>query len=278
MRASFPTGDDAPRRMAEAVEWLLDQQRRVGRLHAVGVATFGPVDLDPRSSSYGHITTTPKPGWQNADLLGPLRRAFPGIPLAIDTDVNGAALGEHTWGAARQVDDFVYVTMGTGIGGGGMAGGQLLHGMIHPEMGHLRLPRVAGDEFPGACPYHGDCWEGLCSGPAILARTGVAASTLPADHPAWPLVAEYTALALANVVCILSPRQIILGGSIRKGGLLGEAEFFRAVRKRMLAALNGYIAAPALTDDGILGYLVSPQLGDDAGVCGAMALAQRALG
>lgn len=276
-RQSFPTGDHAAQRVAESIDWLLDQERRFGRLCGVGVATFGPVDLDPTSTTYGYITTTPKPGWKNANLVGPLRRGFANIPIAIDTDVNGAALGEHVWGAARGLTDFVYATMGTGIGAGGMAGGQLLHGLVHPEMGHVRVPRLAGDKFAGVCPYHGDCWEGLCSGPAIAERTGVAADELPANDPAWPLVAQYTALALANIICVLSPRRVIVGGSIRKGGPFGEAAFFATVRQQLQESLNGYIDAPALLGKGIDEYVVPPLLGDDAGVCGAIALAHRVL-
>ena len=158
-----------------------------------------------------------------------------------------------------------------------MARGHLLHGLVHPEMGHLRLPRIAGDGFAGVCPYHGDCWEGLCSGPAIEARTGQPAEGLPADHQAWRFVMEYTALALANIVCVLSPQRIIIGGSVRKGGQLGEERFFAGVRARLLASLNRYVASPALLGDGVNEYVVPPQLGDDAGVAGAIALGRRML-
>lgn len=277
-REEIPTGSSPASLMQLVVQWFQRQQRALGPLQALGVATFGPVDLDERSPTYGFITSTPKPGWANADLLGPLRAAFHGIPLAIDTDVNGAALGEHRWGAARQLTDFVYVTMGTGIGGGGMARGQLLHGLVHPEMGHMRLPRLVGDGFAGVCPYHGDCWEGLCCGPAIEARTGTTAERLPADHPAWETEARYVAAALANVVCVLSPQRIILGGSVSKAGQLGQDAFFRMVRQHLQSTLAGYVVSPALLGDGIQTYLSPPQLGDDAGVCGALALAQTCLG
>lgn len=276
-REELPTGGSPASLMAAVVQWLQRQQQFHGRLAALGVATFGPVDLDERSPTYGFITSTPKPGWANADLLGPLRATFGDIPMAIDTDVNGAALGERVWGAARDLTDFVYVTIGTGIGGGGMARGQLLHGLVHPEMGHMRLPRLADDSFAGICPYHGDCWEGLCCGPAIDARTGMAAGDLPADHPAWQVEAHYVAAALANIVCVLSPQRIILGGSVRKAGKLGQEAFFRMVRERLQRTLAGYIVSPALLGHGVQTFLVPPQLSDDAGVCGAIALAQASI-
>lgn len=272
-RQQFATGADPAALMQQVVTWFLARQAEHGALAGLGVASFGPVDLHPASRTYGQITTTPKPGWQNADILGPLRSALAGIPIALDTDVNGAALGEHRWGAAQGLDDFVYITAGTGIGGGGMARGRLLHGMVHPEMGHLGLPRIAGDTFEGACPFHGRCWEGLCSGPAIAQRAGRPAETIPPDDPAWDLTIRYMAHALANITYVLSPRKIILGGSVRKAGLLGEEAFFQQLRLRLREVLAGYIASPALTQDGIETFVVPPTLGDDAGICGAIALA-----
>ncbi|MFM8288272.1 MAG: ROK family protein, partial [Planctomycetaceae bacterium] len=256
--------------------WFLEQQARRGGLAALGVASFGPIDLDPRSPTQGFITTTPKLAWQFADLLGPLRRAFPTLPLGFDTDVNGAALGEARWGAARGLEDFVYVTVGTGIGGGGLARGRLLHGLLHPEMGHMGLPQVGDDPFAGSCPFHGRCWEGLCSGPAIAARAGLPAELLPPDHPAWELTVRYMAHALMNLTCVLSPRRIVIGGSVRKGGLLGEARFFERLRAAFREVLAGYIQAPPLGEAGLEHYLVPPELGDEAGVCGALALAHEA--
>ena len=273
-RAQFPTGDAPQRLLDEVVGWFLARQERHGPLAAFGVASFGPVDLDPNSSSYGHITTTPKPGWQYADLLGPLRRAFPSAPIGFDTDVNGAALGEWRWGAAAGLEDFIYVTVGTGIGGGGMARGRLLHGLVHPEMGHMGLPRIDGDTFEGACPFHGRCWEGLCSGPAIAKRAGIPAEMLPPDHPAWDITLRSMAHALVNLTCVLSPRRIIVGGSVRKAGQLGEAAFFARTRAAVRGILSGYIASPALSETGINDFIVPPALGDEAGVCGAIALAQ----
>jgi fructokinase len=258
------------------VDWFAAQHAREP-LHAIGIASFGPLDLDPASAHYGYITATPKPGWRNTDWLGPFRHAFQGMPAAIDTDVNGAALGEYLWGAAQGLSDFVYITIGTGIGGGAMVGGRLCHGLLHPEMGHMRIPRIAGDTFPGICPFHGDCWEGLCSGPAIHARTGLHAEELAADHPAWHTLVHYTAAALSNIVCTLSPQRIIVGGSVRKAGALGESAFFARLHETMRESLNGYIAASAILESTDR-YVVAPALGDDAGVCGAMGLAQRRLG
>ena len=275
-RTQFSTGDEPARLMHSVAEWFAAQEKKHGALAGLGVASFGPVDLDERSPTYGFITTTPKPGWQHADILGPLRRAFPGVPIGFDTDVNGAALGEARWGAARGLEDFVYVTVGTGIGGGGMARGRLLHGLVHPEMGHMGLPHLAGDEFAGACPFHGRCWEGLCSGPAIAKRTGMPAEQLPPDHPAWELTIRYMAHALKNLTCVLSPRCIVVGGSVRKGGRLGEERFFARLRAAFREVLAGYISSLALTDTGIAEFIVPPQLGDDAGVCGAIALAHGA--
>jgi fructokinase len=275
-RARFDSGDNPALLMREVVAWFLEQQDKHGKLAGLGLASFGPVDLDEGSSTYGYITTTPKKGWQHADIVGPLRRAFPGVPAAFDTDVNGAALGEARWGAATGLEDFVYVTAGTGIGGGGMARGRLLHGLVHPEMGHMGLPCIDGDDFEGACPFHGRCWEGLCSGPAIAQRTGSPAESLPSDHPAWELTARYMAHALVNLTCVLSPRRIILGGSVRKAGRLGEEAFFAKVRTAFRSVLAGYIVSPSLDEKGIEDYIVPPVLGDDAGVCGAIALAQTA--
>jgi fructokinase len=275
-RAEFPTGDDPSRVLSEAVGWLKARERERGPLSAVGVGSFGPVDLRPGSETYGHITSTPKPGWQGADVAGAFRRAFPGLPVGFETDVNAAALGEFYWGRARGLSDFVYITMGTGVGAGVVAGGRLVHGLVHPETGHMLLPRVPGDDFGGVCPFHGACWEGLCSGPAVRLRAGAPAEDLAPEHEAWALLTQYTAYALANLVFVLSPERIIVGGSVRKAGRLGEEEFFRLLRVRTREALAGYVRSPALGEEGVAGYVVPPGLGDDAGVCGAIALGQLA--
>lgn len=277
-RTQFPTGDDPAALLGRVTAWLAAEARRHGAPAALGVASFGPLDLDPRSPRHGFITTTPKTGWRHADLLGPLRAAFPGVPIGFDTDVNGAALGEARWGAARGLQDFAYVTVGTGIGGGAMARGRLLHGLVHPEMGHIPMPVLDGDPFPGACRVHGRCWEGLCAGPAIAARTGTPAEGLAADHPAWDLTIRYMAQALATLTLVLSPRRIIVGGSVRKAGRLGESAFFARLRAALLESLGGYVDSPALAPGGIDAYVVPPALGDEAGVLGAVALAQDAIG
>jgi fructokinase len=275
-RREFATGDNSSRLIHRVIEWFQDKQRHQP-LSAIGIASFGPVDLVSGSPRFGHITSTPKPGWANTDLVGPIQQALGNIPVGFDTDTNGAGLGEYFWGRAAGLDDFVYITIGTGIGAGGMVGGQLLHGLVHPESGHLRLPRIDGDAFKGACKYHGDCWEGLCSGEAIRQRTGVLAEELPPDHPAWAYEAQYIGYAIANIVCTLSPRRVIVGGSVSKGGRLGEDALFRAVRQHVQTVLNGYVVSPALLGDGIHDYIVPPLLGDDAGVCGAIALGQCAI-
>ena len=265
--ARFPT--TAPEEtIARAIEFL----RREGgdALAAVGIGSFGPVDPNPASPTFGYITTTPKPGWAHTDLAGAVRRAL-GVPVGFDTDVNAAALGEHRWGAAQGLDTFVYLTVGTGIGGGGMANGRLMHGLVHPEMGHIRIPHDwAKDPYPGCCPYHGDCFEGLASGPAIEGRWHARGETLPADHPAWPLEAEYLALGLASLICTLSPQRLVVGG-----GIMQQAHLFPLVRRRVQELLGGYLQAPAILEH-IETYIVPPALGGRAGVLGAIALAQQA--
>jgi fructokinase len=235
---------------------------------AIGIGSFGPVDQKPSSPTWGHITTTPKPGWANTDVGPELHRRL-AVPVAFDTDVNAAALGEHRWGAARGLDTFCYITIGTGIGGGGMAGGNLLHGLLHPEFGHLRIPRdTAADPFPGVCPYHGDCWEGLASGRAIEARWGRRPEELLDRDEVWELEAEYVALGLVCVICVLSPQRLIIGGGVGTApGLLDR------VRPRVADLLNGYLNTPAI-GDGIRDYITPPALGRHSGVLGALALAE----
>jgi fructokinase len=231
-----------------------------GPLAALGIASFGPVDLDPRSSTYGFITTTPKPGWAHTDVVGPLRRAL-GVPVAFDTDVNAAALAEHRWGAARAAGSVVYITVGTGIGGGAVVNGRAVHGLVHPEMGHVLIPhdRIA-DPFAGACPHHGDCWEGLASAPALAARWSAPPESLPDDHPAWTLEARYLALGLANVILTLSPERVVLGG-----GVMARPSLLPLVRANVAELIAGYVR----TAD-----VVAPALGEHSGVLGALALAQ----
>ncbi|MFI5184548.1 MAG: ROK family protein [Vicinamibacteria bacterium] len=255
--------------IAEALAFFKDAQSRLGPLRALGIGSFGPVDLQPGSPTFGFITSTPKPGWSNVDLAGPFLRELR-TEVFFDTDVNVAALGEWRWGAAQGLDTFVYLTVGTGIGGGGLVGGQLMHGLVHPEMGHLRLPRdPVSDPFPGACPFHGDCLEGLASGPALLARWGRPAQDLPRDHAAWPLEARYLGLALVNLICALSPQRIVMGG-----GVMEQPHLFPLVRQEVKELLNGYVRAPQILD-AIETYVVPPVLGPGAGSLGALALASR---
>jgi len=256
--------------IGRAIAFFEDQARQVD-LAAIGIASFGPVDPNPASPTFGYVTTTPKPGWANADLAGAIGRAL-GLPVGFDTDVNGAALGEYRWGAARGLDTFLYFTIGTGIGGGGMVGGKLMHGLLHPEMGHMRLPHDwQADPFKGACPFHGDCFEGLAAGPAMNARWGQPAETLPADHPAWKLEAHYIALAMSNFIVTISPQRIILGGGVMSG-----PHMFPALRSEVLELLNGYVQSPAILKH-IDEYIVAPGLGNRSGVLGAFALAEAVL-
>jgi fructokinase len=237
---------------------------------AVGVGSFGPIDVRRSSPTWGRITTTPKAGWAGTDVVAALRLALD-VPVAFDTDVNAAALGERRWGAAVGLETFCYITIGTGIGGGGMANGRLMHGLLHPEFGHMRVPHDRQrDPFEGVCPYHGDCFEGLASGEAIRQRWGAPGETLTDDAAVWELEAEYVALGLVNVICTLSPQRIILGG-----GVTQQPALLPLVRRKVQRLLAGYIDAPELAD-GIDQFIVAPVLGDRAGVLGAIELARRA--
>ncbi|NJL95644.1 MAG: ROK family protein [Anaerolineae bacterium] len=254
---------------AETLQRVLAFFRAQGPLQAVGIGTFGPVDLNPASPTWGYITTTPKPGWANIPFAPTIRDAL-GLPVHFDTDVNVAALGEHRWGAAQEVQNFIYLTIGTGIGGGVMVGGRLLHGLIHPEIGHMLLPRdPAWDPYEGGCPYHRSCLEGLANGPALQARWGVPGKDLPPDHEAWTLEAHYLGLALANLTVCFSPERLVLGG-----GVMRQTQLFPLVRKKVQYLLNGYVQH-ALLQEGITQFVVPPALGDHAGVLGALALAQQ---
>jgi fructokinase len=239
------------------------------QLTAIGIASFGPLDLNLRSPTYGYITTTPKDSWSNIDIIEKIRSQL-NLPVSIDTDVNGAALGEQVWGAAQGLDTFIYLTAGTGIGGGGMVNGGLMHGLLHPEMGHIRIPHDwQKDPYMGCCPYHGDCLEGLASGKSMELRWKQSPEKLPSDHPAWELEASYLALAINNFICTISPQRIIIGG-----GLMKNPGLMPAIRRKVLDNLNGYISAEAIMKD-VEHYIVTPALGDLAGVIGALELAKR---
>lgn len=241
-----------------AVEWL---RARGDDYVAVGIASFGPLDLDRASPTWGHITRTAKPHWSGADIAGPFARAF-GCAVAIDTDVNGAALAEWRWGAGQGAATVLYLTVGTGIGGGAVVGGRLVHGLSHPEMGHIRMPRHPADaDFPGHCPFHGDCLEGLAAGPSIIARWGVSLSDLSADHPAHDIIAWYLAQASQTFRAVLDPARIILGG-----GVMSTPGLLDRVRAHVGSLWGGYF--PGNPDD----IIVPPALGPDTGLLGALAL------
>lgn len=240
-------------------------------LAAIGIAAFGPVDPNPDSPTFGYITTTPKPGWTNTDFAGAIKQGL-GVPVGFDTDVNGAALGEHRWGAAQGLDNFIYLTIGTGVGGGGLMNGKLMHGLIHPEMGHILLPPAPDDPHPeGFCPFHGNCLEGMTAGPSLEKRWGQRAEHFGSDHPAWKLEAHYLAAGLASLICALSPQRIIMGG-----GVMEQRQLFPMIRAKVRALLNGYVQSPAIIEDNDR-YIVPPGLGNRAGILGAIALAEGTL-
>lgn len=249
----IPTSNEPAETVAAVVEYF----RRAGRVEALGVATFGPVDF-----ASGSITTTPKLAWRDYPLRGVLEREL-GVPVGFDTDVNGAALAEARCGAGRGVDDLVYFTVGTGIGGGAITGGRLVHGLMHSEMGHLLVRRAAAEVpgFAGVCPYHGDCLEGMASGPAMEARWGHRAEALDANHPAWRLEADYLAQACIAAACVLSPRVIVLGG-----GVMEQPRLLEMIRARTAEYANGYFPLPRLE---------RPEL-EHPGLSGALILAQEA--
>jgi fructokinase len=237
-------------------------------ISAIGVASFGPLNLDSSTPEYGTIAKTPKPGWSHAPIVATLQQGL-GIPVALDTDVNGAAFGEYYWAPEnRGCDPLLYMTVGTGIGVGGILNGEAMHGLVHPEVGHIRIPHdFEIDPFTGACPFHSDCFEGLASGPALQARWGMPAENLPAGHPGWDLEATYIALALTNLVCTISPRRIVVGG-----GVMAHAGLLDKTRRKVQELLNGYIQSSTVLDR-IEEYIVPPALGNRAGVLGALALA-----
>ncbi|MEJ0084907.1 MAG: ROK family protein [Pseudomonadota bacterium] len=250
------------------IEAVLDRWRaQYAPPGAIGIASFGPVDLRPGSAKYGFITSTSKAGWRDTDVAQRLTR-HAGVPMGFDTDVNGAALAEGRWGAAQGLDDFAYVTVGTGIGVGSIVRGRSVFGMNHTELGHIRVVRKPGDTFAGVCPYHGDCIEGLASGPAIEARAGMSASQLPADHPAWEFVTHGLAQLLHTMVLTTAPTRIFLGGGV----MAGQSHLFERIREELKRSLNGYVEAPEL-GQGLAQFIVPPGLGTMAGPLGALALA-----
>jgi fructokinase len=249
------------------IEGVLDRWRaQYGAPRALGIASFGPVDLHAGSATYGFITSTSKAGWRDTDVAQRLGQRA-GAPLGFDTDVNGAALAEGRWGAARGLENFAYVTVGTGIGVGSIVRGRSVFGMNHTELGHIRVVRKPGDSFAGVCPFHGDCIEGLASGPAIESRTGQPASQLPPEHPAWEFVVHGLAQLLHTMVLTTAPSRIFLGG-----GVMAQAHLFARIRQELKRSLNGYVQAAEL-EQGLGQYVVPPGLADMAGPLGALALA-----
>ena len=264
-RASFPTRMPEET-MPDIINYFKDKD-----IEALGISSFGPLNLDENDPNYGDITTTPKPGWKNYPLRRELMKAL-NVPVGIDTDVNGAALSEALLGAGKGTDSLVYYTIGTGIGGGAVVEGKLLHGLVHPEMGHMMMRPCKDDPTPhGFCPYHDGCLEGMANGPAIEKRWGVSAKELPEDHIAWDVEAEYLAQMCANTTLILSPKKIVLGG-----GVMHQLHLFPKIRRRTLEILNGYVAHKAVLED-IDNYIVPPALGDNAGAAGSLLLALEAL-
>jgi len=246
------------------VEFFERVQSFHGNAEALAIGTFGPADLDEKSATYGFITSTPKTDWAQTNLLGPLRRAIGDVPVVFETDVNAALFGEARWGAAKGLKHVAYFTVGTGIGGGLMIDGSLVHGSGHPEMGHMRVTRHREDDFEGVCSFHQDCLEGLASGPAIEKRWGRKAEELPVNHPAWILEAHYLAQACVNVLTIAPVEKIIFGG-----GVMNQRQLFPIVREELVGLVNGYLQLP---NSGEL--IVAPELGDHAGLLGCVALGQ----
>lgn len=251
--------------LAACRDFFLTAQQAHGRFAALGIASFGPVDLRRDSPTYGSITSTPKPHWANINIVGYFSDALV-LPIRFDTDVNGALLAEWCWGAAQGLENAIYVTVGTGIGAGVMVDGRLLHGTMHPEAGHMLLPRYPGDPFVGSCPYHGACLEGLASGPALAQRWQVDPKSLPDNHPAWELQAHYLASMCVNLALTYSPQRIVIGG-----GVMERASLLPMIRKAYLAQMNAYLGDQ--TKD-IEHFIVPAGLGGLAGALGAIALAQ----
>ncbi|MEM6449283.1 MAG: ROK family protein [Cyanobacteria bacterium P01_D01_bin.105] len=258
--------------LSQVVDFFRAQQATEGEISAIGIGAFGPVGVNPESPKFGWFLNTPKPGWQQIDFAGLIRQELE-TEVGFDTDVNAAALGEYRWGNAQGLENFIYLTVGTGIGGGAMVNGKLLHGLLHPEMGHIAVPHdLKADPFTGACPFHKDCLEGLASGFAIEKRWGQKGANLPLDHPAWALEAHYLALGLVNFILTLSPQRIIIGG-----GVMAQKQLLPMVRAQVSQQLSSYLDIPEIVRD-INRYIVPPKLGGKAGFAGAFALAEQALG
>lgn len=254
--------------MSQIISYFRVQEISGRYISALGIASFGPVDVIPKSKTYGHILNTPKPGWKDYDILGELQRAF-NIPMAIDTDVNGSCLGEMTYGCAKGLDSVVYITIGTGIGAGISVNGKLLHGMLHPEAGHMMIAKSKMDQGKSVCPFHESCFEGLASGPSIKARWGENPDNLVDNSVVWELESEYIAKGLVNIILTLSPQKIILGG-----GVMHQGQLFPLIREKVSAYINGYYNTKELID--MDSYIVPASLDDDQGIMGAVRIGQLA--
>jgi fructokinase len=269
-QTSIPTGNDPAVTLGHIGRLLGDWQSEHGPVQALGIASFGPVNLARQSSTYGFITATTKPGWSHTDIVGTLTPAR-GAIVGFNTDVNAAALAEQRWGAARGLQNFAYITVGTGVGVGLVVGGRPVLGCHHSELGHVRVARIPGDTWPGICKYHGDCVEGLASGPAIAARAGMSAADIPADSATWDPAVDALAQLLHTLVLATAPQRIFIGGGVLEArpGLLIQ------LRRRLRESLNGYLAIEEVTAD-IDRYIVAPGLGALAGPLGSLALAAEA--
>lgn len=259
-RQSIPT--TTPEETFEKVFKFFDQYD----VSAIGIGSFGPIDVNLESETYGYITSTPKTAWEHTDFIGVLKERY-AVPMGWTTDVNAAALGELTYGAAKGKQSCLYLTVGTGVGGGAVIKGEPVEGFGHPEMGHILVRKHPEDQFEGHCPYHGDCLEGLAAGPAIEKRYGKKAQELADTEQVWEIEAYYLAQALMSYTLTLSPEKIILGGGVMK-----QAQLFPLIRKEFITLMNDYVQTPDMEE-----YIVSPQLKDDAGITGCLILAQRAL-
>ena len=248
----------------ETMELVIDYFKGK-EIKAIGVACFGPIDLDKNSETYGYITSTPKTAWKNYDIVGRIKRDL-NVPVGFDTDVNGSLLGEVTYGCAKGLSDVIYLTIGTGVGGGVMTNGKLLHGMLHPELGHIRIGKRDYDNGKCICPFHDDCFEGLASGPSIENRWGKKAVELADNEAVWKLEADYIGTALVDFCMTLSPKKIILGG-----GVMHQKQLFPLIRKAFEEKNGGYINT-ALTNN-LEEYIVPASLNDDQGIMGAIKLA-----
>lgn len=265
---TIPTTDPTDT-IGSVIEFLARTRPGVA-LAAVGIATFGPIGLDPLAETYGCVLKTTKEEWSGARILSPIARRL-GVPIGWDTDVNGAILGEARWGAAQGVDPALYLTVGTGIGGGALVNGATIHGLLHPEMGHVPVPIVPGDPFPGICSFHGHCLEGVASGPALAARASRSVADIPTDDPTWDLEARYLAYGISSLVLALSPKRVVVGGGVMK-----QAHLLPRVRNAFIDVLHGYLDVPEIVEH-VDDYLVLSSLDQRAGLYGALVLAERAL-